>query len=283
MGERDGPERYVTMFKRASRTETVMSFQRRENHVPEDLLRKAFVKMSTTPEALLSLRSHFASTHALLCISHWILGIGDRHLSNFMISTETGGLVGIDFGHAFGSATQFLRVPELMPFRLTRQFVNLMLPMKESGLIYSVMVHSLRAYRINQDVLINTMDIFVKEPSLDWKNFELKQLRKGGTWTKEINTDEVNWYPLQKVKFARRKLAGANPAVIICDELRLGHEKSEAFREYVSVAQGSKQFNIRARQPLDGLEEEIQVKCLIDQATDPNILGRTWEGWDPWM
>lgn len=62
--------------------------------------------MSTTPEALLSLRSHFASTHALLCISHWILGIGDRHLSNFMISTETGGLVGIDFGHAFGSATQ---------------------------------------------------------------------------------------------------------------------------------------------------------------------------------
>ncbi|XP_039189656.1 DNA-dependent protein kinase catalytic subunit isoform X1 [Crotalus tigris] len=283
MGERDGIERYMTMFKRASRTEVVTSFQRRENRVPEDLLRKAFVKMSATPEALLSLRSHFASTHALLCISHWILGIGDRHLSNFMISMETGGLVGIDFGHAFGSATQFLQVPELMPFRLTRQFVNLMLPMKESGLIYSVMVHSLRAYRINQDVLINTMDIFVKEPSLDWKNFELKQLRKGGTWTKEINTDEVNWYPLQKVKFARRKLAGANPAVITCDELRLGHEKSETFREYVSVAQGSKQFNIRARESQDGLTEEIQVKCLIDQATDPNILGRTWEGWEPWM
>ncbi|XP_070603834.1 DNA-dependent protein kinase catalytic subunit [Erythrolamprus reginae] len=283
MGERDGIERYMTMFKRASRTEAVMSFQHRQDCVPEDLLRKAFVKMSTTPEALLSLRSHFASTHALLCISHWILGIGDRHLSNFMISTETGGLVGIDFGHAFGSATQFLQVPELMPFRLTRQFVNLMLPMKESGLIYSVMVHSLRAYRINQDVLINTMDIFVKEPSLDWKNFELKQLRKGGTWSKEINTDEVNWYPLQKVKFARRKLAGANPAVITCDELRLGHEKSEAFREYMSVAQGSKQFNIRAKEPKDGLAEEIQVKCLIDQATDPNILGRTWEGWEPWM
>ncbi|KAM6458275.1 DNA-dependent protein kinase catalytic subunit isoform 2-T2 [Liasis olivaceus] len=283
MGETDGIERYMTVFKRASRTETVISFQRRENSVPEDLLRKAFVKMSTTPEALLSLRSHFASTHALLCISHWILGIGDRHLSNFMISTETGGMVGIDFGHAFGSATQFLQVPELMPFRLTRQFVNLMLPMKESGLINSVMVHSLRAYRINQDVLINTMDIFVKEPSLDWKNFELKQLRKGGTWTKEINTDEVNWYPLQKVKSARRKLAGANPAVITCDELRLGHEKSEAFREYLSVAQGSKQFNIRAREPEDDLTEEVQVNCLIDQATDPNILGRAWEGWEPWM
>lgn len=68
--------------------------------------RRAFVKMSTSPEAFLSLRSHFASSHALMCISHWILGIGDRHLSNFMINKETGGMVGIDFGYAFGSATQ---------------------------------------------------------------------------------------------------------------------------------------------------------------------------------
>lgn len=51
----------------------------------------------------------------------------------------------------------------------------------------------------------------------------------------------------------------------------------------MSVAQGSKQSNIRAREPQDGLAVEIQVKCLIDQATDPNILGRTWEGWEPWM
>jgi DNA-dependent protein kinase catalytic subunit len=29
----------------------------------------------------------------------------------------SGGLVGIDFGHAFGTATQFLPIPELMPFR----------------------------------------------------------------------------------------------------------------------------------------------------------------------
>lgn len=70
------------------------------------VLRRAFVKMSTSPQAFLSLRSHFASCHALMCISHWILGIGDRHLSNFMINKETGGMVGIDFGYAFGSATQ---------------------------------------------------------------------------------------------------------------------------------------------------------------------------------
>ncbi|XP_032697087.1 DNA-dependent protein kinase catalytic subunit isoform X3 [Lontra canadensis] len=205
---------YMAMFKAASRSETVTSFRRRESKVPADLLKRAFLKMSTGPEAFLALRSHFASSHALICISHWILGIGDRHLNNFMISMETGGMIGIDFGHAFGSATQFLPVPELMPFRLTRQFINLMLPMKEAGVMSSVMVHALRAFRSHSDLLFNTMDVFIKEPSFDWKNFEQKMLKKGGSWIQEINVTEKNWYPRQKIHYAKRKLAGANPAVI---------------------------------------------------------------------
>ena len=56
-----------------------------------------------------------------------------------------------------------------MPFRLTRQFVNLMLPLKESGTLQSVMVHTLRALRNNHELLLNTMDVFIKEPSLDWQ------------------------------------------------------------------------------------------------------------------
>uniref|UniRef100_A0A8B9LUH8 DNA-dependent protein kinase catalytic subunit n=1 Tax=Astyanax mexicanus TaxID=7994 RepID=A0A8B9LUH8_ASTMX len=276
---------YLMSFyhRKANRTDTVNNFKKIEQTVPEDLLRRAFVRMSTTPEAFLSLRSHFASSHALLCISQWVLGIGDRHLSNFMINTETGGMIGIDFGHAFGSATQFLPVPELMPFRLTRQFVNLMRPMAESGLIRSVMVHSLRAYRDDPELLLNTMDVFVKEPSLDWKNFAVKQLKKGGTWTESVDTQEINWYPLQKVNFARRKLEGANPAVITSEELRLGFEKAAAFKGMLAVARGSEEHNIRARLGEKDLSVEHQVDCLIDQATDANLLGRVWVGWEPWM
>ena len=32
----------------------------------------------------------------------------------------------------------------------------------------STMIHTLRALRNNCDLLLNTMDIFVKEPSVDW-------------------------------------------------------------------------------------------------------------------
>lgn len=56
-----------------------------------------------------------------------------------------------------------------MPFRLTRQFINLMLPLKETGLVCSVMVCALRALRARPDLLITTMDVFVKEPSFDWR------------------------------------------------------------------------------------------------------------------
>lgn len=61
--------------------------------------------MSTGPEAFLALRDHFASSHALLCISHWVLGIGDRHLNNLMVSLETGGAIGID--HTFLACSIF--------------------------------------------------------------------------------------------------------------------------------------------------------------------------------
>lgn len=64
---------------------------------------------------------------------------------------------------------QFLGIPELMPLRLTRQFVNLLLPMSEKGLLQQTMVHTLRALRVNCALLLNTMDVFIKEPSLDWK------------------------------------------------------------------------------------------------------------------
>ncbi|XP_027045855.1 DNA-dependent protein kinase catalytic subunit-like [Pocillopora damicornis] len=169
-GDPRNPSRfYGEMFKKANRTETERSFTQKQALVPWDLLRRAFLQLAVSPEAFFILRSHFASSHACLCICQYILGIGDRHLSNFLVDMETGRMIGIDFGHAFGSATQFQPLPELMPFRLTQQFINLMLPLQKSGTLQSVMIHTLRALRSNHDLLLDTMDVFIQEPSLDWQ------------------------------------------------------------------------------------------------------------------
>ena len=69
----------------------------------------------------------------------------------------------------------------------------------------------------------------------------------------------------------------------VSEELKLGFEKDPAFSGMQSVALGSKEHNIRAKLPPAGLSAEKQVECLLDQAMDPNVLGRVWVGWESWF
>ncbi|XP_078611933.1 DNA-dependent protein kinase catalytic subunit-like isoform X3 [Branchiostoma floridae x Branchiostoma japonicum] len=273
---------YGALYQKASRTDVTLAFRQVQSKVTWDIMRRGYLQLSSCPEAFLTLRAHFTTTHAALCIAQYILGIGDRHLGNFMIDLESGGMVGIDFGHAFGSATQHLPVPELMPFRLTRQMLNLLLPLKESGLLQSTMVHVLRALRSRPNILLNTMDVFIKEPHLDWKNFAAKQMDKGMVG-EDDDLDDISWYPREKIKFAARKLQGVNPTHITKAELQLGHKSLPWFKSFCLVAAGDGGKDVRAQKPAEGLSVEDQVACLIDQATDPNILGRTWQGWQSFM
>ena len=99
---------YTALSRNVNRTETVKEYKAKVAMVPWDLSRRAFMRLAASPEAFLMLRSHFTRTYATVCMCHYVLGIGDRHLSNFMVDLHSGGAVGIDFGHAFGTATQVL-------------------------------------------------------------------------------------------------------------------------------------------------------------------------------
>lgn len=53
-------------------------------------------------------------------------------------------LIPIDFGHAFGSATELLPVPEIVPFRLTPQLVAVLSPLGISGILEGPMTTILK-------------------------------------------------------------------------------------------------------------------------------------------
>lgn len=269
--------RYMWVYKNLSASDIETSHKNNEALIPWDLSRRAYLQMSSSPEAYFTLRCNFAVSHALISICQYLLGIGDRHLSNFMIDLQNGCSVGIDFGHAFGSATTFLPIPELMPMRMTRQIRNLMLSLREKGLMEGSMVHCLRAMRKNADLLLTIMDVFIKEPSLDWQNFADKQkksmMRAG--FNMDGLADNLEWYPKQKVAYARKKLHGYNPVNVMGDELKLGVCKSCAeFKDVQSVLLGNKRVNIRAQLPAKSLTPEQQVACLLDLTMAPCHQGR---------
>uniref|UniRef100_A0A6B2L2W0 non-specific serine/threonine protein kinase n=1 Tax=Arcella intermedia TaxID=1963864 RepID=A0A6B2L2W0_9EUKA len=265
---------YLEMFQRATRADTIKKVNEQHKSVPWDLLRKGIMSLCSNPEAYLLIRERFARSLATFSIGSYIIGIGDRHLDNFLLNYTNGSLIGIDFGHAFGTATQFLPIPELMPFRLTRQFTNFLLPLDSEGLLKHNMVYSLDALQKNQDILLNTMDVFVKEPLLDWE----KLARKLATQQGGGNKEEKTWFPQKKIEIAKRKLMGHNPAYITLTEISTSiHNKQPYFNALKNIILGENTLRKNIKEKCENVKQ--QVDCLVEQATDPDILGRSWAGW----
>jgi phosphatidylinositol kinase/protein kinase (PI-3 family) len=65
----------------------------------------------------------FTRDSAISCAIGHLLGIGDRHLDNILVDINEGKLIHVDFSLVFGRGEK-LKVPELVPFRLTQNFSN---------------------------------------------------------------------------------------------------------------------------------------------------------------
>lgn len=73
------------------------NFNALQSKIPKYSLRKAIYNLSASPECFYALRNNFAKSLAAMNIAHWVLGIGDRHLDNFVMDKRNAQLIGIDF------------------------------------------------------------------------------------------------------------------------------------------------------------------------------------------
>jgi FKBP12-rapamycin complex-associated protein len=96
-----------------------------DNTTGQDLYRILWLK-SASSAAWLERRSTFTRSLAVNSMVGHILGLGDRHPSNFMIERNTGQVIHIDFGDCFEVAMHREKFPEKIPFRLTRMLTNAM-------------------------------------------------------------------------------------------------------------------------------------------------------------
>lgn len=177
------------MYKKAllkyNRKDTTEKFDDLKSRIRWDGLREAFKRLSSSLESFFALRQNFTTSYATICIAQWILGVGDRNLSNTLISYTSGKALGIDFGYSFDSSIDS-SVPELMPFRLTPQIIGLLQPFDKNGLLKITMINVLRALKHGKDPLLACMDIFIREPSLDWLAKKKSMLNRQEDSGKEI-------------------------------------------------------------------------------------------------
>ena len=270
-----------------------------QNRVPMDLLKRCLRSMSINTESYFVLRNQFIMSYAVACTCQYILGIGDRHLNNWMIDMKSGKAIGIDFGMAFGQATMNIGVPELMPIRLTRQILKLMAPLEHRGLLESSMTHTMRALRENNDLLMCILDVFIKEPSIDWIGNAQRIAKRN--LNEEMQYDAGVQYAQSRIRCVKDKLDGINPCVITRNDLKNGiHKDSRYIQHFVSVAMGlnasksgedptqdsylmerTKLFKQKGEHYRLTVEE--QVRCIIEQSIDPDVLFRSWTGWNPFI
>ena len=86
-----------------------------------------------------------------------------------------------------------------------------------------------------------------------------------------------------QVDNASRKLRGDHPVAVMLAELTAKHANKPHWTALQAIVKGDASNNVRARFSKAQLSVEEQVQSLLDQATDANILGRTWMGWRPWL
>ncbi|KAH9256771.1 hypothetical protein BASA81_005065 [Batrachochytrium salamandrivorans] len=284
-------EIYGNMFMKASSEDVTAMMKSLWGTMEKPYFKMFMQNLAASPEAYVNIRSGFANSWASLSIASYLMGIGDRHTDNFLVDLKSGRVIGIDFGHAFGSATEVLPVPELVPFRLTQQIKEFVDPLGIHVMLEPPMIHVMTALREKKDMIMTALDIFVKEPLIEWQKFAISQYKRKASRTEpstessgmDTNTlGELKWYPQQKLEIAARKLMGEHPSHIQATELRWGHATKPYVSQACEVLLGTKNNSHRSRVGVRCESIREQVQCLIDQATDPNVLGRAWRGWVSW-
>ncbi|CAF1361489.1 unnamed protein product, partial [Rotaria sordida] len=94
-----------------------------------------------------------------------------------------------------------LSVPELIPIRLTRQVTQLMSHIGRAGLFRATMIHRMNVLHQNSDLLVSTMDEHALKTKINI-----------------LRSDDI--YAKDRIKSARLKLNGINPALIIGSDLK---------------------------------------------------------------
>ena len=114
----------------------------------------------------LEARTLWTRSVATWSITGYIVGLGDRHAENILIEATTGRAVHVDFAMLFDQGAK-LKVPEVVPFRLTPNMVGAFGVAGTEGVFRCSCETAMRVMRSNEDALMGTIEAFVHDPLIE--------------------------------------------------------------------------------------------------------------------
>lgn len=137
-----------------------------DNTRGEDLKKVLWLR-SENAEVWLARRVNYVRSLATMSMVGYILGLGDRHLSNLMLQRVTGKIVHIDFGDLFEVPMLRKEVPERVPFRLTRMLIKAMEACGIEGNFKITCLNVMEVLRENKESLLAILESFATDPLLN--------------------------------------------------------------------------------------------------------------------
>lgn len=156
------------------------------------VMKHFFMEYFIDPDEWFSKRlAYTRSTAAISMLGH-VLGLGDRHGHNILLDTRTGEAVHIDLGVAF-EAGRILPVPELVPFRLTRDIVDGMGVTKTEGVFRRCCEFTLDALREEQYSIMTILDVLRYDPLYSWTiaPVRMARLQKNGHEDESVSEEAL--------------------------------------------------------------------------------------------
>ena len=120
-------------------------------------------------ETWLIRRTNYSRSLAVMSMVGYILGLGDRHPSNLMMSRKTGKIIHIDFGDCFEIAMKRDKFPEKVPFRLTRMLVKALEVSGVEGTFRIICEKVMELLRENKDSLLAILGSFLYDPLISFR------------------------------------------------------------------------------------------------------------------
>ncbi|CAF1458633.1 unnamed protein product [Adineta ricciae] len=220
----------------------------------DDGLAKILWQTSSNAEVWLMRRSNYTRSLAVMSMVGYILGLGDRHLSNLMLDHASGKIVHIDFGDCFEVAMKREKFAEKVPFRLTRILCKAMEVTGINGTFRMTCEHVMAVLRKNRDSLMAVLEAFIHDPLLNWRLLS------------EPNSTASSLSTIYEEEREDRSVA---------QQQSLDIQTVEVINRVRDKLTGN---DFHREQPVD---IPTQVELLIKQATNHENLCQSYLGWCP--